>query len=98
MLGPTSTKVGKEIWTAAEVEQKPPYDYDDPRPEPDYDTVFRQAVSAEDVFLGTGNKKPTTASCEELVVRKVTWLPLHSAALLLCCCVIRLRSSYQESM
>jgi predicted secreted protein len=31
--------------------------------------VFRQAVSAEDVYLGMGNKNPTTASCEELVVR-----------------------------
>ena len=31
--------------------------------------VFRQAVSPEDVYLGMGNKNPTTASCEELVVR-----------------------------
>lgn len=31
--------------------------------------VYQQAVSAEDVFLGMGNKNPTTASCEDLVVR-----------------------------
>lgn len=31
--------------------------------------VFRQTVGAEDVFLGMGGKNPTTASCEELLVR-----------------------------
>ena len=31
--------------------------------------VFKQAVGAEDVFLGMGNKNPTTASCEDLIVR-----------------------------
>ncbi len=31
--------------------------------------VFKQSVGAEDVFLGMGNKNPTTASCEELMVR-----------------------------
>lgn len=33
-----------------------------------YEMVFKQAVSAEDVFLGMGAKNPTTASCEDLVV------------------------------
>uniref|UniRef100_A0A1I8FJP1 Uncharacterized protein n=1 Tax=Macrostomum lignano TaxID=282301 RepID=A0A1I8FJP1_9PLAT len=28
---------------------------------------FRQAVSPEDMFLGTGNKTPATASCEQMV-------------------------------
>ena len=31
--------------------------------------IFKQAVGAEDIFLGMGNKNPTTASCEDLVVR-----------------------------
>ena len=65
---PNSSSASKEIWTADEVEEKSPYEYDDPRPQPEYDMVFRQAVGAEDVFLGMGNKNPTTASCEELVV------------------------------
>lgn len=30
--------------------------------------VFKQAVTAEDVFLGMGTKNPTTAACEDLVV------------------------------
>lgn len=33
-----------------------------------YEMVYKQAVSAEDVFLGMGLKTPTTASCEDLVV------------------------------
>lgn len=41
--------------------------------------VYQQAVSAEDVFLGMGNKNPTTASCEDLVVRTDrTSAELHS--------------------
>lgn len=31
--------------------------------------VYKQAVSTEDVFLGLGLKTPTTASCEDLLVR-----------------------------
>ena len=33
-----------------------------------YDIKFQQAVTPEDVFLGMGNKTPSTASCEDLVV------------------------------
>ena len=70
-LGSSSSKDNKEkIQTLQEVDKnKSPEEDDDPRPQPEYDMVFRQAVSAEDVFLGMGNKNPTTASCEELVVR-----------------------------
>ena len=59
------------------MEGKSPYDYDDPRPQPEYDMVFRQAVGAEDVFLGMGGKNPTTASCEELVVREMWFINTH---------------------
>lgn len=31
--------------------------------------MFKQAVSAEDVFLGLGRKNPTSACCQELVVK-----------------------------
>uniref|UniRef100_A0A1I8FAU4 Arf-GAP domain-containing protein n=1 Tax=Macrostomum lignano TaxID=282301 RepID=A0A1I8FAU4_9PLAT len=34
---------------------------------PEYEMHFRQAVSPEDMFLGTGNKTPATASCEQMV-------------------------------
>ena len=33
-----------------------------------YEMVYKQAVSTEDVFLGMGNKSPTTASCEDIIV------------------------------
>ena len=66
-LGPTASKDTKETQNADE--KSPDREEDDPRPQPEYDMVFRQAVSAEDVYLGMGNKNPTTASCEELVVR-----------------------------
>ncbi|PAA63559.1 hypothetical protein BOX15_Mlig019242g1 [Macrostomum lignano] len=40
----------------------------DPRAQPEYEMHFRQAVSPEDMFLGTGNKTPATASCEQMVI------------------------------
>ena len=33
-----------------------------------YDIHFKQSVTAEDIYLGLGNKNPSTASCEEMVV------------------------------
>lgn len=40
-----------------------------------YEMVYKQAVSTEDVFLGMGNKSPTTASCEDIIVSTAS-LPL----------------------
>ncbi|KAL3878654.1 hypothetical protein ACJMK2_030985 [Sinanodonta woodiana] len=34
-----------------------------------YDIVYKQAVTTEDIYLQMGNKTPTTASCEEMVVK-----------------------------
>ncbi|XP_065832762.1 dynein axonemal assembly factor 6-like [Oscarella lobularis] len=42
---------------------------DDPRPAPEHDMVFQQSVFTEDLFLGMGNKNPSTASCENLVIK-----------------------------
>ena len=66
-----STSASSDSKETQRVDDKSPREEfeDDPRPQPEYDMVFRQAVSAEDVYLGMGNKNPTTASCEELVVR-----------------------------
>lgn len=69
-LGPSASKDSKET---QKVDEKLPHEVDsDSRLQPEYDMVFRQAVSAEDVYLGMGNKNPTTASCEELVVSGYT--------------------------
>ena len=74
------------------MDEKSRHEDDDPRPQPEYDMVFRQAVSAEDVYLGMGNKNPTTASCEELVVRAhannncmPTSVNFYSLNILWCC-------------
>lgn len=40
-----------------------------PVPDCRYDIVYKQAVGAEDMFLGMGNKTPATASCEDMIVR-----------------------------
>lgn len=71
---------GQDIWSADEVQEKQQYEYDDPRPQPEYDIIFKQAVGTEDVFLGMGPKNPTTACCENMVVRhrlkpEATWKP-----------------------
>ena len=70
-LGPSTSKDSKV--ETQKVDKKSPHEVNnDPRPQPEYDMVFRQAVSAEDVYLGMGNRNPTTASCEELVVSGYT--------------------------
>jgi hypothetical protein len=58
----------KEIWSSEEVPTQVNRTVDDIRPTPEYDIKFQQAVTPEDVFLGMGNKTPSTASCEDLVV------------------------------
>eukprot|EP00731_Ephydatia_muelleri_P030895 Em0022g409a len=67
--GVVPPKASKDIWSEGEVPVGQQFDYDDPRPEPEYELVFKQAVTTEDVFLGMSLKNPTTASCEDLVVR-----------------------------
>lgn len=34
-----------------------------------YEVIYKQVVSPEDIFLGMSNKNPTTASCEDMVVK-----------------------------
>lgn len=42
---------------------------DDPRIQPDYEITYKQKVTTEDIFLQMGNKTPSTASCEDMVVK-----------------------------
>ncbi|XP_067947829.1 dynein axonemal assembly factor 6-like [Watersipora subatra] len=59
----------KEIWDADEVNDGSQYDdVYDTRQRPDYDIIYKQAVSSEDMYLGMGNKTPATASCEDMVI------------------------------
>ncbi|CAH8505098.1 unnamed protein product, partial [Heterobilharzia americana] len=59
-----------DIWDADEIPEGTQYeDIYDPRPQPKYEILYRQSVSAEDVFLQLGNKNPTTACCEYMVIK-----------------------------
>ncbi|XP_071950409.1 dynein axonemal assembly factor 6-like [Antedon mediterranea] len=67
---PASTKNCKDIWDADEVKEGGEFDdLDDPRPEPEYEIIFKQKVATEDMFLGMGNKTNATSSCEDIVVK-----------------------------
>lgn len=68
LAGPKCQSEGENIWNADEVSGNQQYEYDDPRPQPDYEMMFKQSVGTEDVFLGMGLKNPSTASCESMVV------------------------------
>ncbi|KAL5012124.1 hypothetical protein ScPMuIL_010675 [Solemya velum] len=80
-IGPTNTqphsetsektvKNMKEIWDEAEVAEGSEFDsVYDPRPQPEYDIIYKQTVTPEDMFLQMGNKNPATASCEDMVVK-----------------------------
>ena len=63
----TASEQSKDIWSTSEVDQV--VAYSDPRPAPEYEMKFLQAVNTEDMYLGMGNKHPGTASCESMVVR-----------------------------
>nr|KAI8756698.1 protein PIH1D3-like [Biomphalaria glabrata] len=60
----------KDIWSDGEVVEGSEYDLlTDPRPQPEYDVLFSQVVSSEDIFLQMGNKNPSTASCENMTIK-----------------------------
>lgn len=66
----TRKKNTKDIWDDEEVIEGSEFDtVYDPRPQPEYDIIYKQAVTSEDMFLGMGNKNPATASCEDMVVK-----------------------------
>lgn len=63
-------KITKDIWDENEVEEGAEFDTsDDPRPQPDYDIIFKQKVTTEEMFLQMGNKTPATSSCEDMIVK-----------------------------
>ncbi|CAL7946884.1 unnamed protein product [Xylocopa violacea] len=57
-----------DIWHPSEAVTSQSSEAHDPREVPEYEMKFKQAVSAEDVFLGMGFKTPGSASCEWLSV------------------------------
>ncbi len=65
----SNSSSNKDIWEEGEEATQGSFGAeDDPRPAPEYDIVYKQAVSAEDMYLGMSGRNPTTASCEDMVV------------------------------
>ncbi|XP_033631939.1 protein PIH1D3-like [Asterias rubens] len=66
----TKKTQSKDIWDADEVPEGSQYDdVDDPRPQPEYDIIMKQAVTTEDMYLQLGNKTPSTVCCEDMVIK-----------------------------
>lgn len=42
---------------------------DDPRIQPEYEFVYKQKVTTEDIYLQMGSKNQSTASCEDMIVK-----------------------------
>jgi len=62
----------KDIWDESEVEVGNFDDRDlDPRPSPEYEIMFKQQVTTDDVFLGMSGKNSSTACCEDLLIKIV---------------------------
>ena len=63
-------KVTKDIWDENEVEEGAEFDTsDDPRAQPDYEIIYKQKVTTEEMFLQMGNKTPATSSCEDMIAK-----------------------------
>lgn len=63
-------KQSKNIWEEEEVEAGAEFDTsDDPRVQPEYDIVYKQKLTSEEMFLQMGSKTPATSSCEDMVVK-----------------------------
>ncbi|XP_006871129.1 PREDICTED: protein PIH1D3 [Chrysochloris asiatica] len=66
----TSVQRCKDIWRSEEVSEGAEHsDIWDIRVTPEYEILFKQQVRTEDVFLGLSRKDPSTACCEDLLVR-----------------------------
>ena len=60
-----------DIWNSEEVQEGSIFNQDDPRIAPQYDLVLKQKVTSEDMFLGMSGKNPSSACCEEMVIKIV---------------------------
>ncbi|NXX86218.1 PIHD3 protein, partial [Urocolius indicus] len=61
---------GKTIWNTEEVPEGSEFDDSwDTREQPEYQILFKQSVGTEDVFFGMSRKDPSTACCEDMVIK-----------------------------
>jgi len=59
----------KDIWDDDEVAIEDHGTEDDPRPEPEYTTMYKQEVSNEDMFLQMSGRDPSSHWCEDMLVK-----------------------------
>ena len=63
-------KQTKDIWDLDEVEEGAEFDTsDDPRMLPEYEIIYQQNLTSEELFLNMSGKTPATSSCEDMVVK-----------------------------
>jgi hypothetical protein len=62
-------KVSKDIWDAEDVPVNGFGAESDPRKRPEYEILYKQAVSTEDMYIGLSGRDPSSGSCEDLLVR-----------------------------
>lgn len=58
----------QEIWQEEDITVQPKVKADD-RPEPEYDILYKQRVGPEDVYLGLSGLNPSSAHCQDLLVK-----------------------------
>ena len=67
-------EAAKDIWDEEDVVENEPYeDVDDGRKRPEYEILYKQKVSAMDVFSGLDGKDESSNCCEDMVIK--VWLP-----------------------
>ncbi|KAM6300225.1 dynein axonemal assembly factor 6 [Aegotheles albertisi] len=60
----------KTIWNPEEAPEGSEFDDTwDTREQPEYQILFKQCVGTEDVFFGMSRKDPSTACCEDMVIK-----------------------------
>lgn len=59
-----------DIWSKEEIPEGGQGDDElDPRPAPEYEMIFKQAVTSEDMYLQMSGRNPSSSSCEDLVIK-----------------------------
>ncbi|CAM9176564.1 unnamed protein product [Chrysoparadoxa australica] len=63
------TQDPNDIWSSDEVRSASDTRGPETRPSPEYDIIYKQDVTSEDVFLGTSEKTPGSQDCTHMVVK-----------------------------
>eukprot|EP00040_Diaphanoeca_grandis_P043951 m.269570 g.269570 ORF g.269570 m.269570 type:complete len:191 (-) comp85279_c0_seq1:229-801(-) len=66
---PKTEKDNKDIWEEDEVNEDDRGIDDDPRPAPEYEMIYKQAVSSNDMYLQMSGRDPSSQWCEDIIVR-----------------------------